>query len=444
MRRLWAFAALAASLAAPVLAQPGALAWEHVGDRPFDLANLALGPDGYLYAAEKNGLVRLPPPYGPDAAWEPIERYQNDPVLTLGPDTVFTYRAGVERSTDGGRTFERTFGGFLVQDMVVMPPGVPHAGRVVAGGSGAFGVVSDDRGATWTEGTPPEGQNPEVTDLAVVTAGPRAGRIVASAYWGAATSDDGGLTWTASELWGVYRYRADGLTALDVVAPDGTPRLALATIDVSRPGSGPGGDVYVYVSDDGGTSWRETAALDPGHGNPGVGYPAAAGVVSLGGGRAVVVMRRGQVYGTDDGGETWALWGTTPPLGDEYAESIWWAWAGPGGRLYVGLNRNGPSSTWTWRTTAALAVAAEGAPAPAALAVRVEPNPAGGHVTLTVTASGAPVELAVFDALGREVLSRSVETGRVRLDVSALSPGVYVVRATSGGRASAARFVVAR
>ena len=81
--------------------------------------------------------------------------------------------------------------------------------------------------------------------------------------------------------------------------------------------------------------------------------------------------------------------------------------------------------------------------------ITVAPNPATHYVTVRIASEEAggnteAVRVIVFDALGREVLSRTVETDRVRLVVSALSPGVYVARATSGERRSAARFVVAR
>lgn len=78
------------------------------------------------------------------------------------------------------------------------------------------------------------------------------------------------------------------------------------------------------------------------------------------------------------------------------------------------------------------------------------PNPAARTAIAMLTlGEAAPVRAALYDALGREVallhdatLLRGAHT--LRLDASALAPGVYLLRATSPHGAVARRFVVAR
>jgi len=79
----------------------------------------------------------------------------------------------------------------------------------------------------------------------------------------------------------------------------------------------------------------------------------------------------------------------------------------------------------------------------------VGPNPSAGPISVRFRSpGGAPVRLAVYDALGREVAvlhdgpaSGSVQTG---LPAGALSPGTYVVRATGAGIALTRVLTVAR
>jgi hypothetical protein len=74
-------------------------------------------------------------------------------------------------------------------------------------------------------------------------------------------------------------------------------------------------------------------------------------------------------------------------------------------------------------------------------ALRVWPSPARGALVVTLAAaSPAPVVVVVYDALGREHLRVETTKAQIRLDVSALPPGVYVVRVAE----ASAPFVVAR
>jgi hypothetical protein len=83
----------------------------------------------------------------------------------------------------------------------------------------------------------------------------------------------------------------------------------------------------------------------------------------------------------------------------------------------------------------------------AALALSVWPNPARGQATVAFTlASPALVRAAVYDGLGREVLTRDlgmlpVGQHEAALDLSHLAPGLYAVRVAAGGASGTVRFV---
>ena len=99
--------------------------------------------------------------------------------------------------------------------------------------------------------------------------------------------------------------------------------------------------------------------------------------------------------------------------------------------------------------TRSASVALQGEPEAGGVTVRAWPNPTVGR--LTVSIEGAAVteaRLSVVDVLGREVVASThpLGTGRpsVRLDVSALPAGVYVVRVEAGGETATARVTVVR
>ena len=96
-------------------------------------------------------------------------------------------------------------------------------------------------------------------------------------------------------------------------------------------------------------------------------------------------------------------------------------------------------------------VAGEAGPSAAALSVSVLPTPASGPSTVRVAvAEGAGrVEASVFDALGRRVAvlhdgPLAAGDHAFALDASALSAGVYVVRAVAEAQVVTARLVVVR
>ena len=104
--------------------------------------------------------------------------------------------------------------------------------------------------------------------------------------------------------------------------------------------------------------------------------------VDLGGGRAVAVMMRGPIWGTEDGGATWTVWTEAflaRPRGDP--DRARWAFAGAGGPPRTwGSTATGYHSAFDMRTTEpVVAVASEPAPPEASgVALRIEPNPASG------------------------------------------------------------------
>ncbi len=77
------------------------------------------------------------------------------------------------------------------------------------------------------------------------------------------------------------------------------------------------------------------------------------------------------------------------------------------------------------------------------------PNPATGTLNVAVDLpTSGPLTLSLTDALGRVALTRSAPTSagphRETLDVEFLAPGLYLLRATAGGRAFSQRVVVKR
>ena len=430
------------------------LVWEHVGDLPFNATRPTIAPDGTMWATGFEGTLTLPPPYGPGAHWSIRHNdYWDDPILALGSDTLVTRNnVGFYRSTDNGvRFFPSAFpdGPGLTDALYEIPGGLPHAGTLLGELFGNFAILSHDRGASWSRATIPNSdeEDPTAFALAFVRHGPHVGRVVAAGNWGLATSDDGGVSYTpVPERWEYFRYSAGAVGVLAQAAPGGGDRLVATIIDPQDPRFA----TFVLVSDDGGDTWRETFALT---GDPNA---AASEVVDIGGGRAVVVMNGGDVWASEDAGETWATVGVVPgalsdPSGSPSSGRAFWALRGPDGRLYVGgIRLGGASPGWTYRTVTPVVA---GEPEPEwsdLLGVSVRPNPAGGHVEVVLNAAEAGVaRVVVVDALGREVavvIDGAVTQGERTLSVETggWPAGVYVVRAAVGDQSVSARLVVAR
>ena len=96
-------------------------------------------------------------------------------------------------------------------------------------------------------------------------------------------------------------------------------------------------------------------------------------------------------------------------------------------------------------------VAGEAGPGSAAVALSVAPNPTRSATALRVTvAASEPVEVALYDALGRRVQTlyagtpAAESTLDIRVEAGSLAPGVYVVRATSASATATQRLTVIR
>lgn len=224
-------------------------------------------------------------------------------------------------------------------------------------------------------------------------------------------------------------------------------RLMVVGGERGRPG------LRVRVSDDEGDSWREASWIPA---SPSLADLSAV-PESVGGGPGWAVLgdSDGEIWGTIDGGETWAQIGLVPESG---AASVPYNFldglaVGPDGRLYAGS-----SFRWSWRSVgqvgdamrSAFAVAGESGPdTPTSIAVSVYPNPTGGPVTASVAlAMPEVVTVTVLDVQGRVVqeIYRGGASGvqRWAVDTAGLAPGVYVVRVASASGTATAGLTVAR
>ena len=158
---------------------------------------------------------------------------------------------------------------------------------------------------------------------------------------------------------------------------------------------------------------------------------AAAGALASEGGAAAVQAELARVYlqtAADDSTAALAALGALEAMA-------------PGG-VEAGLARSfldgGGEAPTGGRGIASTAGEAReaGAAALNAAALAVSPNPAGTSAAVTLTLAGAgEVAVVVYDVLGRAVqtpLAGALTAGahRAAVDVSALAPGIYVVRAT--------------
>jgi photosystem II stability/assembly factor-like uncharacterized protein len=419
--------------AAQDLPAPGAgFAWERVGDMGIDVWDLTFGSDGTLWATGDDGPYRLDLAEGFPGTWELLyDRSFNGAILPLGPDTLLAARGRTERSTDGGQSWDVVHGSGE-EGLYEVPASCSYPGRILIGAAESI-AYSDDRGATFTDAVvPAPGGNRGGADdfVALPPGAPNEGRILAAGRWGVNVSDDGGATFRESGLWAVLQYVGEGIGLVE--GPGGVRAVMAGRVSGEE-------DARVWVSDDGGETWGPGGGFRLPEGPPEGPSGGVAAVLPLGGRSMAVVLGRGTVYRTDDGGETWVAVGRVPEVNESrYAGS---AALGADGRLYVGLSAQGLEDAWVWRTNERVTVATGPAPPPApeeALRVEAAPNPFRGAATVTLTlARAGTVEAALYDALGRRVAvvaSGRLPAGRhaVTLDGSALPQGVYVVRAAAG------------
>lgn len=113
----------------------------------------------------------------------------------------------------------------------------------------------------------------------------------------------------------------------------------------------------------------------------------------------------------------------------------------------IALNpRTGRARDATYTTGTGAGTATGDGPSPSeSLSLSVGPNPSPrGLITIRVSAQG-PVDVAVYDALGREVavLAHGTASGALTWDASAAAPGLYLVRAHADTASAVCHIVVA-
>jgi endoglucanase len=71
--------------------------------------------------------------------------------------------------------------------------------------------------------------------------------------------------------------------------------------------------------------------------------------------------------------------------------------------------------------------------------VKLYPNPTSN--VLNIESEGTIQNVSIFNILGQEVINKSTNESSIRLDVSGLNEGVYVVKSTIDGKVSSTKFI---
>lgn len=473
MNRLWNVILLVTAVwsgrasAQPVPQEPGwGFTWEAVGDRAINqFSYLAAGHQGRVWATGSDGVAELRTNAAGTEYWHGIVTGIMDAPFVLGDTVWFTSRPNLGR----GGVYKLPIGQpwpYIAPTVFqggagaiqFGPPGSSGEGRLYVGSPYSVSY-SDARGApgTWTTAPgPPNSGDPTGTyaaDIAFFPAdGPWPNRVVYAGRWGVAISDDRGATWRTSGLWAYLDQSPQHV--LTLARPGGGINVAA----FSKRNGETCGCTRVYLSQDGGETWEETAQLTDDE----LAFLRGVTVVPMAGQpydvpsyetqSAIALLTIGRLWRTDDGGATWSVIGQTPYEDINHSSSdILYA---PDGRLYTVISSRSPTPTWVWRTADAFPVAAAPSPpaAPVAVAaVSVRPNPASGVVTVTATlpASIATATVDVVDALGRVVAILSADAIAAgprewRVDTSEWPPGVYVVRVLAGSATATASFILTR
>ncbi len=455
-------APLALAAAASAQTAPPAVTWEPHGLQDFGIDALVFAPgpapDGSLDTLYTVDVTRWRfgdpgnlPPYGvhrlpPGGDWssslcDPCS--PNVITRTASGTLLVAAQAGatrVNRSTDGGRTWRKNVLDEGVYCLYAASEAFDHA-VFACENVGPVWRSPDGAPGTWEPlGYPDTTQafnNAFSLAEALPTPALAGPRLVAAARSGLAYSDDGGRTWTHSNVWQEFRYAADGGIARHAV--EGHPYGGVLYAGVRDYFEG---YPVVMASEDGGATW-EVRATGPDIYE----YQFWRGVVAVDGAGGVWVGRSfgnerdtfGGVSWSGDGARTWTDVSGTPSAGGLPDEKVNALVLGRDGRLYAATNEG------VWRTAEPLAVATDPSPeATAGLSLHVFPNPAGASASVAVSlASPEAVRVVVLDARGREVAlvhDGALSDGqRLAVATGAVAPGVYVIRAmsASGARASA-------
>ena len=475
LTRLFCLAAVVFSGTA--VAQP-AVTWEQVPHpnnygtprtEAKDLAFLpaAAGLPDTLLAVLNSTLHRLDFDAATDPEYYPWTRVTGVYLPNVYPFTVLVTDAGtllgsapggptrVDRSTDGGRTWQRAVAGERGRFEVFFQPTLPalrdaQGRRPILGGSqGIHRSYGDGAPGTWEViAEAPDGVGGEIVALGEVPPSPALpdGRLLAGVWNGVTYSDDGGRTWTPAA--GAYGYaRYIGYDFAFVPEP-GHPYGGAVLAGIDDLALGRDSSATIYRSEDGGATWARAHRFSPSeygleNTNKTVFAVTPDGAVwatvehRLGGSprnRPAVIVR------SVDGGRTWAR--ADAGYGGHGVYSLH---VGRDGRLYAATVQG------VWHTTGpAFATAEERVPGPpAALAVSVYPNPTASRATVELRlAAPEAVRVEVVDVRGRVVAvahdGPAVDGQRVAVETAGLAPAVYVVRAVSATAAASAVLTVSR
>ncbi|HIG75944.1 MAG TPA: T9SS type A sorting domain-containing protein, partial [Bacteroidetes bacterium] len=428
--------------------------WERLGTPAFDADYLTFAPDGSLWSAGVSIHYASATYVYDDAAdtWRDTTSLTSAPddLAFLGPDTLLVrFNNDINRSVDGGETWEDTYDAGGEELLHVVPLGVRRSGgRVFTTARHRYTnglAYSTDRGRRFTESVYDSSlfgtRDIRAWTALAVTRGPHAGRVLMGGIHGIATSDDGGESFRPSALWSLYHYGTGEIAEGE--GPDGQPRLFSIMTDTTHPYK------LATHSDDGGETWSAPVSLP----EPQDGVGDRGGLVWLGPAgqpRSVLaILPRGHIYRTDDGGGSWSLVGRAPvPEGyDRVREAVLDA----EGRLIVSAARNGTVVNGVFRTVEPVPVASASAPPTVPdLSLAVEPNPSTSRTAVRWRqASAGAARVSVFDARGREVLvvaDGHCPSGehRMEVDASGLAGGVYVVRVVTPGGTASGRLSVVR
>ena len=483
MTRLLLLVAALSSAAAQVPMPPPSVTWEQIpppnnyGSPKLDVRALvflpaAPGLPDTLIVTMHSEAFRFDPVAATHPEYHPWLRRPLAPPPNVYPETIFATDAGtllgshsggptdVDRSTDGGRTWEEQVAGERVRFRVFFQPTLSalrdaQGRRPILGGSqGIRRSYGDGARGTWEViAEAPDGVGGEIVALGEVPPSPALpdGRLLAGVWNGVTYSDDGGRTWTPAA--GAYGYaRYIGYDFAFVPEP-GHPYGGAVLAGIDDLALGRDSSATIYRSEDGGATWARAHRFSPSeygleNTNKTVFAVTPDGAVwatvehRLGGSprnRPAVIVR------SVDGGRTWAR--ADAGYGGHGVYSLH---VGRDGRLYAATVQG------VWHTTGP-AFATSGAPGPeppAALAVSVRPNPTASGATVSFgLAEASAVTVAVYDVLGRGVSRTAADYGEGRHDVSVdasrWGPGVYLVRvevAAEGAAPSVAvhRLTVAR
>ena len=428
---------------------PTMIAWERVAlggpFERFDVEGLGFCGDTLLATETTVRALRGGGPGHPASAgtWEEVSRaggFDAECAEVAGRSILYVRRpSSLDRSLDGGYTTEPV----LVSGQTI-PVRTPGGALVGYFPFSDLWICRTDDGEAWTchEYTPGDTGFPRFFAAARPGGPIPEARLLANGQGGPAYSDDDGRTWRPSNLMTDIQTFGDGLCVVD-----GGPLHGRALASAQNAS----GRFRIFESTDG-AMWTDVGpapdAVDPGR--------SFVYLTAAPGGLVAAYGSGTHVWLSGDGGRSWRdVFDADGPLNtNDKATDVE---AGPDGRLYASVSsqqsQDAAERGGVYRTAEPVfVVSGEALPVevPGGVGVSVRPNPAGGRVEVVVSlVEAGPVRVVVLDALGREVavvLAGEAAAGEqtASVDASRWPAGVYVVRAAAGAGVATARLVVAR